>query len=100
MGELSITLRIADRPYKMTIDRRNEETFRKAARLIEEKAKAYATAYEYKDKQDLLAMVSLEYVVKLIDKEKGSLSTEKATLEKLKGIDNELNKFINTPNDL
>ena len=95
MAELSITLRIADRPYNMTIDRESEENFRKAAKLIEEKAKAYATAYKYKDKQDLLAMVSLEYIVKLIDLESKAELNEKAIAERLKNIDIKLDNTIN-----
>jgi len=61
MNELSISLPIADRSYRLAIDTENEELFRKAAKLIDKRIKDYSGSYAYKDKQDLLAMVALEY---------------------------------------
>ena len=37
MDELAITVKIADRPYRMTVKAEEEEVIRKAARLINEK---------------------------------------------------------------
>ncbi len=34
MNELSITVHIADRPYHLTIDRKDEKIIRKAAKAI------------------------------------------------------------------
>ena len=59
MDELAITVKIADRPYKMTVKAEEEEVIRKAARLINEKITEYANTYAFNDNQDLLAMVSL-----------------------------------------
>jgi cell division protein ZapA (FtsZ GTPase activity inhibitor) len=59
--ELPITITIAGRPYKLTINRSEEETIRKAAKLIEGQISHYAENYRYSDKQDLLAMVALHY---------------------------------------
>jgi cell division protein ZapA len=59
MNELAITVRIADRPYKMTVKAEEEEVIRKAARLINEKITEYANTYAFNDNQDLLSMVSL-----------------------------------------
>ena len=61
MDEFSITVTIADRIYRLTIERKEEEVVRKAVRLIDEKIKEYAKNYAYKDKQDLLAMVALHF---------------------------------------
>lgn len=94
MNELSITLRIADRPYKMKIDSKEEENLRKAAKLINDKMKAYATTYSYKDKQDLLAMVSLEYAAKFLDLENIHHIKNKKTIESLKNIDEKLNHSL------
>ena len=94
MGELSITLKIADRPYKMTVKRKDEEGFRKAASLINEKMKAYATAYSYKDKQDLLTMVSLEYVIKFLNFEDKTVIEDNTIEEKLKDINKVLDEFL------
>ncbi|MEI6174940.1 MAG: cell division protein ZapA [Bacteroidota bacterium] len=61
MEELSISLPIAERSYRLAIDKKNEELFRNAAKLIDKRIKDYSGSYAYKDKQDLLAMVALEY---------------------------------------
>jgi cell division protein ZapA len=61
MNELSISLPIADRSYRLAIDKEHEELFRKAAKLIDKRIRDYSGSYAYKDKQDLLAMVALEY---------------------------------------
>ncbi|MCK4569743.1 MAG: cell division protein ZapA [Bacteroidales bacterium] len=59
MDELAISVKIADRPYKMTVKAEEEEVIRKAARLINKKIEEYANTYAFNDNQDLLAMVSL-----------------------------------------
>ena len=59
MDELTISVKIADRPYKMTVKLEEEEVIRKAARLINEKITEYANTYAFNDNQDLLSMVSL-----------------------------------------
>ena len=59
MDELAITVKIAGRPYRMTVKAEEEEVIRKAARLINEKITEYANTYAFNDNQDLLSMVSL-----------------------------------------
>ncbi len=60
MDELTISVTIADRPYRLTIKRNEEETIRKAANEINKNLKHYSDSFAYNDKQDLLAMVALE----------------------------------------
>lgn len=65
-----ITISIADRPYRLAItNEKEEENIRKAAKLINEKIKEYSTHYAFKDKQDLLAMVVLQFAAKVIEME-------------------------------
>ena len=49
------------------IEREDEERFRKAARLINEKVAQYKQKYRDKDVQDFLAMTSLQFVLKELD---------------------------------
>ncbi|MEI6764858.1 MAG: cell division protein ZapA [Bacteroidota bacterium] len=70
MSEFSITVSIADRNYKLTIEKEEEETVRKASKLIDEKVKEYARSYAFKDRQDLLAMVALQYTTSSLNLEK------------------------------
>lgn len=59
MEELTISVIIADRPYRLTIKRDEEEVIRKAAESINNMIKEYSSNYAFNDKQDLLAMVAL-----------------------------------------
>lgn len=65
--ELSITITIAGRPYRLTIARDEEESIRKAATHIEGQISHYAGNYRYNDKQDLLAMVALHFATLAIN---------------------------------
>jgi cell division protein ZapA (FtsZ GTPase activity inhibitor) len=69
MDELAISVKIADRPYKMTVSAEEEEVIRKAARLINEKIKEYANTYAFNDNQDLLSMVSLWFATSALKTE-------------------------------
>ncbi|PKO95247.1 MAG: cell division protein ZapA [Bacteroidetes bacterium HGW-Bacteroidetes-9] len=86
MDELSVTVVIADRPYKLTIERREEETVRAAAKAIEEQMKNYASHFQFKDKQDLLAMVALQFSTSSIDLDNRIKFSEKGLLLKLDEI--------------
>lgn len=86
MDELSISVLIADRAYKLTIQRSEEETVRAAAKAIDEQMKKYANYFEYKDKQDLLAMVALQFSTSAIDLEKQIKFSENGLLFKLAEI--------------
>lgn len=94
MGELSITLIVADRPYRMIINSENEEVFRKAAKLINENLKDYASHYAFKDKQDLLAMVAIQNTVKAIGIEEKIIDNNKGEEDKLIEIDNILSDYL------
>ncbi|MFO8023129.1 MAG: cell division protein ZapA [Perlabentimonas sp.] len=67
--KLSIRVNVADRYYPLKIDRSDEEKIRKAAKLINEKVLQYKQRYTDKDLQDFLAMVALQFVIKLLDSE-------------------------------
>jgi cell division protein ZapA (FtsZ GTPase activity inhibitor) len=81
MGEFSISITVADRPYKLVIEKEYEELFRRAAKLIDGRIKAYSNNYAYKDKQDLLAMVALDNTINLLQHER-NISEKETTLEK------------------
>ncbi len=90
MDELTISVTIADRPYRLTIKKEEEETIRKAAKLINEKIKDYSENYAFNDKQDLLAMVSLQYANTSLNLEKQNKNTDNRFAERLL----EINKVL------
>ncbi|HAH59375.1 MAG: cell division protein ZapA [Lentimicrobium sp.] len=94
MDELAVTVNIADRPYKLRIERREEELVRNAAKSIEEQMKHYANHFEYKDKQDLLAMVALQFTTSNIEKENELNFRNQEMLKKLLEIDAALSKKV------
>lgn len=59
--ELSVSVIIADRPYRLKIEKSQEEMVRKAANMINETMKELSGTYHYKDRQDLLAMAALQF---------------------------------------
>jgi cell division protein ZapA len=94
MDEISITVVIADRSYKLKIERNEEEVLRKAATVIEEQMEKYASYFQYKDKQDLLAMVALQYSTSSINLEEQLNYRDNEMLDKLNDIDEVLTEHL------
>ncbi|MFZ4412632.1 MAG: cell division protein ZapA [Bacteroidales bacterium] len=94
MEEISITVRIADRQYKLTIEKEEEEVFRKATKLLAEKLMEYAQNYAFKDKQDLMALVALQYTTSSLKFEEQASFKDNELLKRLSEIDNALIKNI------
>lgn len=85
--KLKIKLSIADRVYPLTIDPKQEEGLRKAAKNIENLAKKFEQNYAVRDKQDVLAMCALQFASKI---EQGGIDRSEnteAALERLKALD-------------
>jgi cell division protein ZapA len=97
MSEFSISITIADRPYKLVVEKEQEEFFRNSAKLIDKKIKEYSSNYAFNDKQDLLAMVALEYTVSFLQKEHTTRESEQLMTTKLTGIDQTLNELLKSP---
>ncbi len=94
MDELTISVTIADRPYRLNIKKEEEEEIRKAAKNINERIKQYSDNYAFNDKQDLLAMVSLEYANSSLVFEEKLGSSDKQINEQLSHLDNILSEVI------
>ncbi|HRW97710.1 MAG TPA: cell division protein ZapA, partial [Bacteroidales bacterium] len=56
-----------DREYRLNIKREQEELVRAAGKRINENINKYAENYDFKDKQDLLAMVVLQNTIKAME---------------------------------
>lgn len=94
MNELTITVKIADRPYRLTIKRDEEEIIRKAAELINKKVKDYSDNYAFKDKQDLLAMVSLQSATGVLRSDKVKDKKQQELITKMREIDKVLSDSL------
>ena len=67
MDDLTITVYIADRPYRLKIRAEEEPVIQRAVDDINERIREYSGTYAYNDRQDLLAMAALSYAGKSID---------------------------------
>ncbi len=88
----SININIAERYYPLTVDRKDEERIRKAAKIINDKILQYKQIYKDKDIQDFLAMVTLQFTTKYLESEE--LLDESPVTEKIKNINEELEEFL------
>ncbi len=94
MRDQLISVTIADRPYRLTVgSEKEEEVFRKAAGMVEEKMGEYARNYAFRDKQDLLAMVNLQFAVEYL-RLQYTAREEEVIREKLKVVDNLLDECL------
>ena len=92
--KLKINISIADRVYPLTIDPRQEEGLRKAAKSIDKLMKQFEQNYAVRDKQDVLAMCALQFAAKV---EQESLDTNEDDIlvtKKLEAMQELLDKYI------
>ncbi len=66
MDEISIAIHIAGRQYRLKADEKEKEQIEEAARRINRSIRLYAENFAYKDNQDLLAMVSLQQTLAIV----------------------------------
>jgi cell division protein ZapA len=86
LDELSIKVNIADRFYPLSVTAQQEEQVRKAAKLINDKLKAFEQQFSVKDKQDILSMCALELATELIRLEQNTLTENKGLTANLMEI--------------
>jgi len=87
MEELTITIKIADRPYRLNIKKEEEEYFRKASDIVNKSLMDYQNNFAFKDRQDLLAMIALESTFKNLSVENEIKENEKIISSKLVDLD-------------
>ena len=86
MDELTITVNIAERPYRLKIQRDEEELVRRAVKEINEKIRGYSNTYAFNDKQDLLAMTALHFGTLSIRTDEEKTSQEKSMITRLEAL--------------
>ena len=94
MDQFTISVKIAERVYRMKIRPEEEEGIRKAAKLINEKVKDYSSTYAYNDYQDLISMVALQFAVSYVKAGDGEDKIDEDIGERLTKIDNYLTEKI------
>ena len=93
-SDLNIKVDIGGRPYSLTISREEEELVRKAAEDVNRTITKYSKAFEYKDMQDLYAMVTLQYASGLMQIEREKSFKDKEMKDKLIEVDELLSEQL------
>ena len=96
MSEVSLSVNIAGRPYKLRVDSKEEEFVKKATELIEKEMKDLSGQVGYKDWQDLLAMVTLQNTSKMLKNETNSFCIDETFTAKLAELDQMLTGAVAT----
>ena len=90
--KLSINIRIDGRNYPLKVDKKDEEKYRKAAKIINDIVLQYRQKYVNNDSQDFIAMAAFQFVVKNIDLEEKV--DQSPLFEGLKKLDEELSDYL------
>ncbi|MBE0639555.1 MAG: cell division protein ZapA [Bacteroidales bacterium] len=96
MDQILITVQVADREYRLNIKREKEELVRASAKRINENIRKYAENYDFKDKQDLLAMVVLQNTIKAMELDVEVSFQQNQLSGKLNEIDEILTESLST----
>jgi len=94
MEEIAINIVIADRSYKLTVTRADEEKVRKAAALINDRVKSYSKHYSFKDMQDLLSMTALQFATSSVKYESELAYRDQNLEQKLNELDTLLSEQL------
>lgn len=94
MENISVTVNILERPYKLGVVPEAEPYLRQAAALIDTQARLFRKQYGDRDKQDLLAMVALAQVTELVKIQDSLKYKDEKLIEKLKDIDSVLESHL------
>lgn len=93
--DVRVEIDIAGRIYKVNITESDREIFNKASNIVNETLKKYASMYSYKDNQDLLAMVLLQYMTSYIKLQQKSVETDNKDIEnRLTELDKYLTEIL------
>ena len=83
---LTIQLNIGSRIFPITIKRKDEEIYREASKLINDKLQKYISTFPDPEKEDSVTMVALDIAISLIK--------EKNFDDQLQEVVSELNKHL------
>jgi len=92
--KLKIKISIADRLYPLTVDYAQEEALRSASKKIDTMIKQFEQNYAVQDKQDVLAMCTLQFASQIEQKTIDTQAIGEETKNKLFEIDQLLTAYL------
>ena len=87
-----INIRIEGRVYPLSIDRKEEERYRKAAKAVNETVGKFRKLFHDKDSQDILAMVAFQIALNHTEMLEGE--DKSLFMEGLKDLNDDISDFI------
>jgi cell division protein ZapA (FtsZ GTPase activity inhibitor) len=90
--QLTINIRIEGRVYPLTIERKDEERHRLAAKLVNETVRKFRELFMDKDSQDILAMTAFQIALnhtEMVQREDKALF-----IEELKNLNDDIVDFF------
>lgn len=94
MEKYSIKVNIMNRPYPLLVKSEEEEAVRNAAKLINDRIKAYKDRFSVQDDLDLVIMCCLELATDNLNQGVRLRANIKAANEQMEHIDEALNAAI------
>ena len=94
--KLKTEVAIAGRIYRLNVDKRDERNVIKAAEMINERVRQYKESNNYRDFQDLLAMVCLQIGTLNVKYESDEAYRNKFLRQSLDRIDTLLSEHIDS----
>jgi cell division protein ZapA len=92
--ELQIKVTIDNRVYPLTIHRSEEETIRKAAKVVNDNIRELENSYAVRDRQDLLAMTALFFANKSVENVNNNDEAMNALAEELDNMNKRLSQYL------
>lgn len=90
--KLSININIDGRNYPLTINREEEEKYRKAAKILNDIILQYKKRYANQNSQDFLAMTAFQFVLKNLEMEEQA--DESPFIEEIKELNDVLGDYL------
>lgn len=92
--KLNIKISIADRVYPLSIESSQEEALRSASKKIDKMIKQFEQSYAVRDKQDVLAMCSLQFASQTEQKSIDTTEDQENSLKRLQNLDRKLSELL------
>ncbi|MTI32985.1 cell division protein ZapA [Xanthovirga aplysinae] len=95
MGELSLKIKIGDREYPIKVSEKEEaERMKLIGKALNEKIKKFSKEFEINDRQDLLAMIAFDLLVKDYKEMQIRNKKEDHLQEKISGMNNMISDVL------
>lgn len=95
MDKVKVKINIAGREYPMTVSVEEEEILRVAGKTINDIIQNFEKKYNVRDKQDALAMCSLQYVAKTLSNEKEGELQQEQRVESIEQLVSRIKSTLN-----